>query len=374
MVKKISILLLALIPFVLKAQRKAFSVQGQFSTALSGKVYYTYNEAGISVKDSALVNNGKFELNGNLLGVQKAYITFSNGALANENQSWKDFKSLYLEPGTIRLLADSALSTSKILGSAINTEYDKYIAPLNAIAQERKLLLDAFNKLTKASQKDVQGLELKRKLEEKVQQRELVLRQYVAMNPRSYFSIEAVIELMGPYVAVDKVEQLWAGLDPVLKQSYNGKMVDAVLKGARATDIGSRAPAFTQPDTAGNAVSLLSSKGKYVFIDFWASWCHPCRAENPNVLKAYQNYRDKNFVVIGISIDFEKDKEKWLKAIHEDGMPWTQLLSPGNIDGGAMKAYGIRAIPSNFLVDPNGIIIAKNLRGEELHRKLAEIL
>jgi thiol-disulfide isomerase/thioredoxin len=131
---------------------------------------------------------------------------------------------------------------------------------------------------------------------------------------------------------------------------------------------------FTQNDTLGNPVSLSSFKGKYVLVDFWASWCGPCRAENPNVVKTYQKFQNKNFTILSVSLDRPGQKERWLKAIHDDGLTWTHVSDLKFWDNAVAKQYGIRAIPQNLLLDPSGKIIAKNLRGEELAEKLGAVL
>ena len=140
------------------------------------------------------------------------------------------------------------------------------------------------------------------------------------------------------------------------------------------TAVGKMAPDFTQNDVNDKPVSLTSYKGRYVLLDFWASWCAPCRAENPNLVRAYAKYHNKNFDVLGVSLDRSNAKQAWLNAIKNDGLTWTQVSDLKFWDNDVAKLYSVNAIPQNFLIDPNGKIIARNLRGEELNKKLAELL
>ena len=131
---------------------------------------------------------------------------------------------------------------------------------------------------------------------------------------------------------------------------------------------------FTQNDTLGKPVSLKDFRGRYVLIDFWASWCGPCRAENPNVVAAWQQFKDKNFTVLGISLDQPTGKEKWLKAIHDDHLTWTHVSDLKFWNNAVARKYDINAIPANLLIGPDGKIIARNLHERELAKKLSELL
>ena len=139
--------------------------------------------------------------------------------------------------------------------------------------------------------------------------------------------------------------------------------------------IGTGAPDFTQTDTAGHNRSLHDFKGQYVLLDFWASWCKPCRRENPAVVSAFNKYKSKGFTVISVSLDIPGAREKWLQAIHDDGLGgWTNLSDLNFWDNAVGKLYNIRSIPMNFLIDKQGTIVATNLRGEALEQKLHDLL
>ena len=136
--------------------------------------------------------------------------------------------------------------------------------------------------------------------------------------------------------------------------------------------IGSKLPEFSQADADGKAIKLSSYKGQYVLVDFWASWCGPCRVENPNLVRTFKHFNDKNFTVFGVSLD--RSKDAWLKAIKDDGLTWKHVSDLKFWGNEVAVQFGIQSIPQNFLLDPNGVIIAKNLRGMALDYKLSKVL
>lgn len=200
--------------------------------------------------------------------------------------------------------------------------------------------------------------------------------EYIDKHPASAYALNAIKEVdNGGYILhAEVVEPLFKKLSPEIQESEAGKAFGARIEKAKKLSVGQLAPVFSAPDTTGKIVSVEEYKNRYVLIDFWASWCKPCRAENPNVLKAYNKYKDKNFTVLGISLDNEKAKAAWLKAINDDGMPWTQISDLKGWSSPAAELYDVHAIPQNYLLDPSGKIVAKNIRGEKLHKTLEEIL
>ncbi|MGO1596727.1 MAG: TlpA family protein disulfide reductase [Sphingobacterium sp.] len=166
--------------------------------------------------------------------------------------------------------------------------------------------------------------------------------------------------------------ELFKTLDRKVRKSTKGKLFKRYLDALKNTLPGKTAPSITQFDQHGEPFALSDLKGQYVLIDFWASWCPPCREENPKLVKTYAEFKDKNFEILGVSFDREFDS--WIKAIQDDQLTWKHVSDLMGWNSSAGLAYGIKAIPQNILVDPEGKVIARNLHGEELKNKLREIL
>jgi peroxiredoxin len=203
---------------------------------------------------------------------------------------------------------------------------------------------------------------------------EKVYRQYVVENSASPIALYILKQYAGYDIDVPKIEAMFENLSASMQKSPSGVLFKEQIEIAKRTMVGAYAMEFTQNDTLGNPISLSSFKGKYVLVDFWASWCGPCRAENPNLVKAFHAYKDKGFTILGVSLDQPGKQQAWLDAIHKDGLTWTQVSDLNYFNNAVAKQYGIVAIPQNFLLDKTGKIIAKNIRGDELDQKLREIM
>jgi peroxiredoxin len=171
---------------------------------------------------------------------------------------------------------------------------------------------------------------------------------------------------------VNELDSLVKIIDTTLNASTYMVSLKKQVEVLRGVEVGKTAPDFTLNDTTGNPVSLSSFRGKYLLIDFWAAWCGPCRKENPNNVKLYADYKSKGFEILGVS--FDDKHEKWVEAIKKDGLKWTQVSDLKRWKSAAGKLYGVRAIPHTVLLDIQGIIIAKNLSGDDLRAKISELL
>ncbi|WP_437919304.1 peroxiredoxin family protein [Sphingobacterium sp. LRF_L2] len=194
----------------------------------------------------------------------------------------------------------------------------------------------------------------------------------IKANPKNVESLKTIQKVGGYYPEYKELRELYKGLDKSVRKSRDGKVFDNYLKRLEASSVGKKAPAITQFTPEGEPYSLSDLRGKYVLIDFWAAWCPDCRRENPNLVKTYAEFKDKNFEILGVS--FDRKLEDWVKAIKNDNLTWKHISDLQSWQNAAGTLYGVRAIPQNILVDPQGIIIARNLHGEDLNVKLRELL
>jgi peroxiredoxin len=320
-----------------------------------GPVYITYRGDSAAVQDSVAAVGGQFTWEARLPAPQLVAIMFA-----------RQYHRVFVESGDIRISSTDTGSTIQVEGSKTQEESDAYQASIKDLDDREQALYPKWGKGSREEQASLES-----ELETIGKQKEERADAFIKAHPGSAFSVNLIAErsMMGDY---ETVSNGYALLSAEGQQTAQGQRIAKRLEVLKRSVMGQTAIDFTQNDTTGKPVRFEAFKGKYVLLDFWASWCGPCRAENPNVLKAFSEYKSKNFTVVGVSLD--QDGKYWKKAIRDDKMPWAQL---SDLKGGQNEVatyYGIMAIPSNLLIDPSGKIVARNLRGEALHARLAEIL
>lgn len=373
---KWSLLLACALPICGLAQEK-YTLQGQVGKLdKPAKAYLRLKYDGVERIDSAEIKKGKFEFKGTIPSPMEAHlrIIHDNAPVDPTKPVKQDILPFLIEGTTIKFVSKDSIKNAEISGSPLNVENEKVNAMLKPIYDQYEALNAEYKSKSLADQQDPKYIQSLEERAAAVQQQTIDAKlDYVAKTPKSYMALMAFNSTLPPEFDAVEAEKVFATLDPTIQNSVLGREVAEKIEKVKKTQEGVEAPDFTQPDIEGNPVKLSDYRGKYVLIDFWAFWCAPCRRENPNLVKSYAKYNKHGFEILGVSLDKASDKAKWLKAIQDDGLTWKQVADLKGWDNEAGVLYEIKAIPMNFLVDPNGKIIAKYLRGEELDKKLAEI-
>ncbi|WP_186989063.1 TlpA disulfide reductase family protein [Constantimarinum furrinae] len=207
------------------------------------------------------------------------------------------------------------------------------------------------------------------------QQEAIAKKQYIKENTNTLFALMLTSEMLSKReLTATEANEVVESLSPKMAETQMAKKITSALASLSKGEVGSKAPDFTAPDPNGNMLSLKETLGKYTLVDFWASWCKPCRMENPNVVRVYNKYHDKGLNIISVSLDRANQKDRWLKAIADDQMDWYHVSNLQFWQDPIAKDYNVRSIPATFLLDENGTIIAKNLRGAQLETQMAALL
>jgi peroxiredoxin len=351
--------------------------KGTADTAYNGKQVVLYNKM-TGDHDSVTVSNGGFEITVPYKEPTR-YMFYSKHELKVKG-GYSPFGILISKPGTVHLKADMETFTSSVVTgapeNAMLAEFMKGGQPVRQQIQDKLKEKFGADVMEHLNQKDPNFQEIYKyynELNENGNKTEVErLGVFIKQHPDAFTSIY-LLNNMVTVIPAEKAMLYYNGLGSAYKSTSYSRNILKAIDAKKVTAIGKIAPDFEQPDTAGKMIKLSDFKGKYVLVDFWASWCIPCREENPNVVKAYEQFHDKGFTVLGVSLDQPGKKDAWLKAIHHDKLTWTQVSDLKFWNNAAAKLYGIQAIPQNFLLDKEGKIIAVNIKGAELDKKLLEI-
>ena len=321
-----------------------FNIKGTITGYPEGATVELLNGQTGATELTTLLKNGQFSFKGKMERPDFKIILF------NRQQP---YITVFLDNNNVTITGDKAtIDKSKITGSASHTAFEQFntsLEPYQAVFAPDGIYDSAQH--AKAMN---------------------LIYDFVTTHKDSYITPLAVIRYNQIAEDVLKTEVLYNMLDPKIKATSMGQYIAQQISEGKVNGNGTQLPDFSQPDTSGKAVSLSSLRGNYVLVDFWASWCGPCRQENPNLVAAFNKYKSKKFTVLGISLD--KAKEAWVDAIHMDGLTWTHISDLQGWQNSVAQQFQIFNIPQNFLLDPDGKVIGKNLRGPALERKLARVL
>lgn len=278
---------------------------------------------------------------------------------------------LYVENKTISFKGDKKEpGVYKVEGSSSHKDFTDFISVFVPTAQQLSSQASIINYTPVGATRD-SLMNIYNGLQQKVQAE---IDKLVGKKPTSVivpFVLNVTYQFNDDVVLLEK---RFESLDEKVKSMEAGKQLKDFIAQNKIGAIGTEAMDFTQPDTTGKPVALSSFRGKYVLLDFWASWCRPCRQENPTVVNNYNKFKDKNFTVLSVSLDQPGKKDAWLNAIHEDNLTWTHVSDLQFWSNAAAVLYNVHGIPANYLIDPKGMIVAKGLRGPALEAKLCELL
>lgn len=370
--RKIAIVLIAALT-VISCKKEGYEITGTANGVDNGKNVYleAQSETGPVALDTAVVENGKFKFDGKLKdGLELAFVRIEtlNGSLP-----------IILENGDIAIeFNKDTIQKSKIGGTKNNDKFQSYNDKSNVIFKKMmKFQEENQQKMMQAQQTQDTAtasalMKEYNKFQEELNEQS---KSFINSNPDAFIS-SLLLEnfLMRNSITLDEAKKFYGKLDKSLLETKSGKNITKMMDAMNSANVGNTAPEFSAPSPDGKTISLKESLGKVTLIDFWASWCGPCRKENPNVVAMYNELHDKGFNIIGVSLDNPGGDQAWKDAIAKDGLTWNQVSNLKGWKDPIAEQYNVKSIPATFLLDASGKIIAKDLRGEELKAKVKELL
>lgn len=373
--KKVLLLLMA--SAVLMSCSKGYVIDGTVTGVADGtKITLEKQQESLGYLvtiDTTTVKDGKFTFKGKKVDEPGLY------QIAIDSIRTKSLIVLENEEITINIDKDNVLK-NKVGGSYNNDQLTEYSANISKIQQK---VMD-FQKANEATMKEVRAKKdtaaakklfaEHRKIKDEVRDELMAFqKKYTDSHPKAFISLILIQTAMAyPNANIQEIKERYDNLDASLKKTNVGKNIEKKLEELKVVNVGRRAPDFTAPDVNGKPVSLKESIGRITIIDFWASWCPPCRKENPNMVALYKDFHDKGVNIIGVSLD--KDADKWKEAIAKDGLAWTQVSNLKYWDDPIVAQYGVKAVPATYVLNQYGVVVAKDLSGEALRKKIVEML
>lgn len=367
--KPILLLLLTVLLFSCNDQENTYRFEGNatgFSEGTTLTVYKIENNQPVAI-DTLAITNGSFSATfpkEEDAGLRYFQVSGTENPILffPENENMK-----------VQLYNDS-LQSSYVSGGAQNAAYRAFSEKIRAITKKKEEQIAQYN-TARNEQDEMLMSEIRNSNAKLISEEKQIKRDFIKSNGQSTFSAMLLAEMLQrKEVTAVEAGDLLEGFSPKLKANPIVTSVKQTIDGMKGSEIGGVAPTFTAPTPEGTMLSLSDAMGEYTLIDFWASWCKPCRRENPNVVKVYEKYHDKGLNIISISLDKESQKDRWIKAIADDQMDWYHVSNLQFWQDPIARQYSVRSIPATFLIDKNGRIVAKNLRGPALEAKIASLL